>query len=304
MPVNFYIMQPSSSYLNQYQTFQTSRVKPEDYVKRYSTELGVDDARSRVKSANAAIRSTQDTIAATPDSVAGRTSGSLVTDAQRNRLVQNEVNPLADILTTQNRDYTEATTDANKLTNDVDRRVALALQGDETQGTSLLTLYQAAFEQEKQAEAKRQFEAQLAEQRRQAAESNAIARASLSTPSASTGAGSGLAVWTNNGADNQFKNSAGKPISAFEYSVVNGVGYRELLSQMASKGDKNAQIALKYVGNDGQFGGADESARGALSAVGAKGTFKSPTTAKTNIQKYSPAIQSIATGMRTDGKIY
>lgn len=290
-------MQPSSSYLNQYQTFQTSRVKPEDYVKRYSTELGVDDARSRVKSANAAIKSTEDTIAATPDSVAGRTSGSLVTDAQRNRLVQNEVNPLADILTTQNRDYNEANTDATTLTNDVDRRVALALQGDDTQQNSLLTLYQAAFDQEKQAEAKRQFDAQLAEQRRQAAESNAIARASISTPSASTAA-SGLAVWKNNGADNQFKDSAGKPISAFQYATVNGVGYRELLSQMAAKGDKNAALALKYVGNDGQFGGADESARGALSAVGAKGTFKSNTPAKTPIQNYSPAIQSIATGMR------
>lgn len=176
-------MPPSSQLFSQYQTFQQKRSKPEDYVKKYTSELGVDQAKERVKSARTAIRSTEDTISGIPDSVAGRTSGSLVTDSQRNRLVQNEVAPLQDVLRTQNAGYGDATSDFNTLNSDLERRVGLALQGDDTQANTLLQLFQAASDAEKQAEAVRQFNAQMAEQQRQFNESQRTARAAAAASS-------------------------------------------------------------------------------------------------------------------------
>jgi hypothetical protein len=78
-----------------------------------------------------------------------------------------------------------------------------------------------------------------------------------------------------------FTDAYGKPINAAEYvqlynSMGGRIGYRELLSQMASTGDKNAQIALQYVGNDAGFGNAPTQYQGALSALGATGTYKDP----------------------------
>lgn len=70
-----------------------------------------------------------------------------------------------------------------------------------------------------------------------------------------------------------FFDAAGKPINAAQYAQLTNVGYRDLLSQMASAGDKNAKIALKYVGNDFKFGSAPSSVRGSLSALGASGTY-------------------------------
>lgn len=182
-------MQPSSALFQQYQQFQQNRVKPEDYVKRYSTDLGVEDAKARVKGARTAIRATEDTIAAAPEGVAGRTSSSLVTDAQRNRLVQNEVAPLNEIMRTQSGAFQDANSDLTILGSELDKRVGYNLQSDDTQANSLLTLYQAASDAEKQAEARRQFEVQLAEQKRQfdaqqkAAERAARAAAAAAAPS-------------------------------------------------------------------------------------------------------------------------
>src|SRR4051812_46523127 len=101
-------MEPSSALLGRYQTFQQGRKRPEDYVKQYSTELGVDQLRTRVGDARGAIRATEDTIRATPGSVAGRTSGSLVSDAARTRLVQNEMAPLQELYHTQSGAFGDA----------------------------------------------------------------------------------------------------------------------------------------------------------------------------------------------------
>lgn len=89
-----------------------------------------------------------------------------------------------------------------------------------------------------------------------------------------------------------FNDAAGKNINAAQYAALTGTGYRKLLSQMATAGDKNAQVALKFVGNDALFGNAPQQYAGALSALGAKGTYAKPvakTTPKTTttIPNYS-----------------
>ena len=234
-------MQPSSKLFSQYNKFQSTRVKPEDYVKRYSADLGVEDARARVKGARTAIRATEDTIAAAPDSVAGRTSGSLVTDAQRNRLVQNEVTPLQDIMRTQTGAYSDASQDLDKLGAELDRRVQYGLAADDTQANTLLTLYQAAFESEKEKTARQQWAKQMAEQKRQfdlnrkdAERQSLRAAAAAATPSFGS-SGGGMP-----------KAKATDPVQQAAY---NDVASRMSQSDKAIKSDYRATLKSANYGN-------------------------------------------------------
>lgn len=242
-------MQPSSSLFSQYQTFQNSRVKPEDYVKRYSTDLGVDDAKARVKSARSAIRATEDTIAGVPDSVSGRTSGSLVSDAQRNRLVQNEVAPMQDVLRTQNAGYGDATTDLNTLNTDLNTKVSLALQGDDTQSNTLLTLYQAAAAAEAEAEKKRQFEAQMAEQKRQFDEQQKAAQRAAAAARATPSFGGGGGANPGGGGANPGGGGAPAATNPVQQAAYNDVAGRMGQSDAAIKSDFNATLKSANYGN-------------------------------------------------------
>lgn len=158
-------MEPSSNLLSRYKSFEQTRLRPEDYVKRYSKELGVDSLRGRVSNARGAIRATEDTIRATPDSVAGRTSGSLVSDAARTRLVQNDLAPLQELYTTQGNALSDASADLGDLQSQVDSKATMAYGSDTDRANSLLKMYDAAFQNEQEMEKRRQFEAQLAESR-------------------------------------------------------------------------------------------------------------------------------------------
>ncbi len=88
----------------------------------------------------------------------------------------------------------------------------------------------------------------------------------------------------------QFTDPYGKPINAAEYvQLYNAqggqIGYRELLSKMAADGDKNAQIALQYVGNDAKFGNAPTQYQGSLQALGASGSYAPTPQAQQKIQQ-------------------
>ena len=89
---------------------------------------------------------------------------------------------------------------------------------------------------------------------------------------------------TKNGGFNFF-DAYGEPVNAAEYVALNReaggqLGYRQLLSRMAKDGDKNAAVALRYVGDDGMFGNAPSQFRGVLGALGARGQFTDPTAAQ------------------------
>lgn len=77
-----------------------------------------------------------------------------------------------------------------------------------------------------------------------------------------------------------FTDAYGTPVTAADYvRLYNAQGgqltYRQLLQRMANDGDSNARIALNYVGDDAKFGNAPSQYRGALSALGATGSFQS-----------------------------
>jgi len=98
----------------------------------------------------------------------------------------------------------------------------------------------------------------------------------------------------------QFTDGYGTPINAAEYSQLTGVGYRQLLSQMASTGDKNAKLALQYVGNDARFGSAPQQYASALKALGAQGNYVSQAVQNTSrpVQAGNVTLPSIFNGVR------
>lgn len=154
------------------------------------------------------------------------------------------------------------------------------------------------FQERQFQESIRQFnEQQAAAQRAAAAAASAgygFGGGSAAAPTPAAQNGAARIDRSANGGFNFF-DGVGKAINASQYSQLTGKGYREVLSQMAKAGDKNAQIALNYVGNDGKFGNAPAQYKAALSAVGATGSFVSPALKKAT--NYSLSSLSMA-GMK------
>lgn len=78
---------------------------------------------------------------------------------------------------------------------------------------------------------------------------------------------SGLPEWRPVGkTGNAFYDSRGNPISAVKYSQIVGKPFAQLLQDMADAGDANAQIAIKYVGNN--FTNVPQQYKAALQTLG------------------------------------
>lgn len=190
-------MESSQNILTRYNDFQNKRVRPEDYVKQYSNELGVDQIRGRVNEARSAIRATENTIAATPGSVAGRTSGSLVGDAQRTALVQQEIAPLQEIMGTQVAGFGDANAELESVTSQANNRASMAYGADSDQANNLLGLYNAALGWEAEQERKRQFEENMRLERDKMVAAQRAAAASRPSPSVATPKDGGGSTPTN-----------------------------------------------------------------------------------------------------------
>jgi hypothetical protein len=96
-------------------------------------------------------------------------------------------------------------------------------------------------------EQQRQFDQNMAFQREQANRAAAASRAASAKPSyrptgggGGGGGGGGQARVIQNGADFQFRNAGGAPITAAQYAQATGMDIRDVLYKMASAGDKTA----------------------------------------------------------------
>lgn len=117
-----------------------------------------------------------------------------------------------------------------------------------TQGQGIYQFEQQAAEQ------KRQFDAQLAESRRAAAQASADARWQPTN----------FGDWNSDGSQDAFKMreqredggfnfrdpDTGRPMSAAQYAVKVQKPFRQILQDMANMGDQGAKRALGFIGND------------------------------------------------------
>lgn len=117
-------------------------------LRESETRLGLPTATQRQQGLRAAITNTENLIRAVPDSVSGRTGGSLVTDAQRTRLVGLERAPLDDAFRSQSDAYQGETSNINELKRQALQDTQLAISEDDRREESLKGLYDTLYGRE------------------------------------------------------------------------------------------------------------------------------------------------------------
>lgn len=181
-----------------------SSYNPTDTYNKITTQLGIPDARTRVQALQSNLVNTQNAIKAVDPGVTARTSNSLVTEAQRGRLVNMETAPLTSTLSDQNQAFGTQNGQLQDLLGQATTQAGLAESAYKDKRTSLADQLTTALQQQAAAEAKAQADRTFAENQRQ-----------FNVSSAQKASGSGGGAQVNPAQDfldyiaNQFKGSGG-----------------------------------------------------------------------------------------------
>jgi hypothetical protein len=182
----------SQSALSELKQFQGTRKSSKDLFSEAQGELGVGDARTQQSNLQDIIRNTERQLAGVGESVAGRTRGNLVTEAQRARLQNLEERPIAQSLGSQQGAYADASQNYRDLLGQATQQAGMMYQTDADRQAALEANYNRLYGSERDAaqeafarqqfeteramsdrqfnEMKRQFEAQQANTRNQMAQ--------------------------------------------------------------------------------------------------------------------------------------
>lgn len=164
-------MQNSQQAFDELQAFQKNRRKAPDILREQEIGLGVDAASQRKNGLRTAIANTENLIRSVEPSVSGRTSGSLVTDAQKSRLVSLERQPLQEQFRTESQALDNETANINELRNQARTAAQLQMAEDDQRQQAMTGLYGTLYQREQDAVAKAERDRAFAEQQRQAAAS-------------------------------------------------------------------------------------------------------------------------------------
>lgn len=184
--------------LAELKAFQGSRKGAGDYYSQYQQELGVGEAQARSNDIRSLIRNTEGALKGVNQSVAGRTRGQGVNEAQRARLEGLERAPIAEELGTLQGSFADEQQNYRDLLGQATTRAGQAYQTDADRLAALESNYNKIFQSEQAAaeqrrwekelaERSRQFQEQMAQSERQSARQEAAIRAaaaSLGTPTA------------------------------------------------------------------------------------------------------------------------
>lgn len=189
----------STEALNELQQFQASRANPLDIYNKATTDLGVQDVRGRVGSLRGTLLNTENLLNQVEGSVTGRTQGSLVTEAQRQRLANLERQPLAAQYGQQSKSLANEQASLSDLLNQAQQRSGMEFQGLQAREQSLRDVYNSMFQREQEQRRREEADRAFAEQQRQYNESlrlqreaaDRAARASASSRSYGGGGGGG-----------------------------------------------------------------------------------------------------------------
>lgn len=160
---------------------------PTDTYNKITTQLGIPDARTRVQALSSNLLNTENAIRAVDPNVTARTSNSLVTEAQRGRLVNMEKAPLTDTYSQQNQAYGKEQGNLNDLTGQATQQAGLAESDYKNKRQSLADQLNTAIQQQTAAAAKADADRAFAEQQRQFNVTTSINKAKASASSSSQG---------------------------------------------------------------------------------------------------------------------
>lgn len=157
----------SQQALAELQGFQKSRKGAGDYYSQYQDELGVGSAQQSANDVRSLIRNTEGALRGVNASVAGRTRGFNVNEAQRARLEGLERQPLANELQTHQGRYSDEMQNYRDLLGQATTRAGQSYQTDADRLSSLESNYNKIYQAEQAAAEQARWERELAERARQ-----------------------------------------------------------------------------------------------------------------------------------------
>lgn len=140
---------------SQMNRFVGSMQNPLDVYNKTMQDLGIGDVRSRVQELRRQVVNSENAIRGVDENVTARTSNALVSEAQRNRLVQMEQQPLMEQLQMQSGNYNVESQNLKDLTQDAQTQTGFAMEGQNQSLEALKSRLSTSQEKARQAEAKR-----------------------------------------------------------------------------------------------------------------------------------------------------
>lgn len=177
----------SASLAQQLSDYDSKRRSSVDVLNEAMGKYGVPEIRNRVAGLRTTLTNTENALNAVDPSVTGRTQGSLVTESQRQKQVQNERAPIAEQYGT----FSRSLSDTQANLSDQEKAAQLLAQGQlndyESGRSALAGRYQLAVdresEQRRREEADRAYQLQVQE----AADARRSAAASIARPTLGSG---------------------------------------------------------------------------------------------------------------------
>lgn len=214
----------SAEALADIQSFNSSAQNPNDVLSAAESKYGVGQSRQRLVGLRSAIMGTEGALNAVDPSVTGRTSNSLVTEAQRSRMVANERAPIAEQYGQQQGALTNENASLADLQNQSAKEASMTLAGQDTKRSALQSLYDTLYKREQDAAAAEEARRAAA----QAASDNARYAALMQQLNAANSGGGGGAPADNRPGLGSFNNVSAninmKDKGVAKYQI-NGVWY-------------------------------------------------------------------------------
>lgn len=247
-------MPPSAAQAYQtLQGFNSTRETPDAAISAGDTKYGVAGLGGQLDALRTITGNLQTSIKNVDPSVTGRTQGSLVTEAQRGAIVNNERAPLVDQYNTAQTNASDVGQQYNEATGLASNYANSLLTGDENKYNELFGQYTTLAGQEADA-------AKLAEQKREADLSASTARATAASAGGiSLGGGGGSTAeapasapitLARNSAGGYAFNQGTKPVTMGQYLVSQGYSGQGLVNAAAqlltssNGGDKGIANAI------------------------------------------------------------
>lgn len=165
----------SATALSELKNFQSNRKGASDYYNESQNELGVGNVKARADDLRGIIRNTESTLKGVGQSVAGRTRGNLVTEAQRARLENIERQPLMEGIASQQGALSDEMASYRDLLGQAGTQSGLRYQTDTDKLASLESNYNKIYTSEQAAAESARQERAFQESIRQFNESQAQA---------------------------------------------------------------------------------------------------------------------------------
>lgn len=160
----------SAEAAKQMQEFGSTRKSLSDIYAGAEQEAGVGEAQKRANELRNLAAGTEKLIKGVDPSVTGRLQGSMATEAQRQRLVNLETQPLSELYQTQTGAYETGQSEYNNALAKAEKMAQQRYGSDTEKYNTLKDLYSTLLGQETAAEEKRRYEAEQAAAEKRAAE--------------------------------------------------------------------------------------------------------------------------------------